>query len=665
MTKGGEGKRQGSPQAPARKPRRKRKAASGEASHWGWRVAYGATLTCVWCAVIVAGVLAFFAADLPSTEGLRRQDTTHAVTLLDAKGRLIARRGIDAGMPVTLADLPPFVPQAVIATEDRRFYSHFGVDLWGLGRAAWVNMEAGHIVQGGSTITQQLAKNLFLQPERTFSRKVQEALLAVYLEMSFSKDEILALYLNRVYFGAGAYGIDAASRRYFNKPAAKLSMIEGAILAGLLKAPTRYSPVNGIELAQARATLVLDAMVEAGFINAAQKDEAIRTQPKLATAPTIQGNQYFADWVMEHLPGFVGRPASDLVVQTTLDLDMQRAAETAVQNTLYDKGPGTGAEQGALIAMTTNGAVRAMVGGRSYMQSEFNRATLARRQPGSAFKPFVFLTALENGRTPASRVVDAAVTYRGWTPENFDEKHEGEMSLTQALARSINTIAVRLCLELGPENVAATARRLGISSPLVAVPSLALGTSEVTLTELTNAYLPFATAGRGAIAHGIQSVRTVKGEVLYARAGSGPGQVIDANEAGAMNRMLSEAMRTGTGKSAALSSRPAAGKTGTSQEFRDAWFIGYTGQLVTGVWVGNDEAKPMKKVTGGTIPAQIWKTFMEAATANDPVVALPGTNIADEAPRVAANDAGTSAFDQLLSSLFEAKPAAKPKPTTN
>ncbi len=660
MAKGGEGKRQ-MPQDPARRPRRKRKAAGGEPPHWGWRVAYYATLTCVWSGVIIAGVLAFFAADLPSTEGLRRHDTTHAVTLLDAKGRLIARRGIDGGMPVTLADLPAYVPQAVIATEDRRFYSHFGVDPWGLGRALWVNFEAGRVVQGGSTITQQLAKNLFLEPQRTMTRKVQEALLAVYLEMSFSKDEILALYLNRVYFGAGAYGIDAASRRYFNKPASKLTMIEGAILAGLLKAPTRYSPVNGIELAQQRATLVLDAMVEAGFISAAEKDDAIRTRPKLATAPTIQGNQYFADWVMERLPHFVGRPAVDLVVQTTLDLDMQRQAEAAVQDVLRDKGPGTGAEQGALIAMNTNGAVRAMVGGRSYMQSEFNRATLARRQPGSAFKPFVFLTALENGRTPASRVMDAAVTYRGWTPENFDEKHEGEVSLTQALARSINTVAVRLCLELGPENVAATAHRLGITSPLNSVPSLALGTSEVTLTELTNAYLPFATAGRGAIAHGIVSVRAVNGDVLYARRGSGPGEVIDPAAAGAMNWMLSEAMRTGTGKSAALSSRPAAGKTGTSQEFRDAWFVGYTGQLVTGVWVGNDAAQPMKKVTGGTIPAAIWKNFMESATANDPVVALPGTNIVDEAPQVATNE-GTSAFDQLLSSLFEGKPEPKPKP---
>jgi penicillin-binding protein 1A len=658
MSKGGEGKRP-EPQAPARRPRKKKKA--GGEPHWGWRAAYYATLTFVWCGVIIAGVLAYFAADLPSTEGLRRHDTSHAVTLLDVKGRLIARRGIDGGMPVSLADLPAYVPQAVIATEDRRFYSHWGVDPWGLGRALWVNFEAGRVVQGGSTITQQLAKNLFLEPQRTMSRKVQEALLALYLEMSFSKDEIMALYLNRVYFGAGAYGIDAASRRYFNKPASKLTIIEAAILAGLLKAPTKYSPVHGIELAQQRATLVLDAMVQAGYISASQKDDAMRTRPKLATAPTVQGNQYFADWVMERLPHFVGRPESDLVVQTTLDLDLQREAEGAVQDVLQARGPAANAEQGSLIAMATDGAVRAMVGGRSYMQSEFNRATLARRQPGSAFKPFVYLTAIENGRTPASRVVDAPVTYRNWTPQNFDEKYQGEMSLTDALARSINTIAVKLCLELGPETVAATAHRLGITSPLTAVPSLALGTSEVTLFELTKAYVPFAAGGRGAIAHGIESVRAVNGDVLYARRGSGLGDVIEAPAAGAINRMLSEAMRTGTGKSAALPGRPAAGKTGTTQDFKDAWFIGYTGQLVTGVWVGNDSAQPMRKITGGTLPAAIWKTFTQAATANDPVVTLPGTDVVDGTPQVATNE-GTSAFDQLLSSLFEGKPDDKPKP---
>jgi penicillin-binding protein 1A len=656
MTKGGNGKRR-TPRSSARKARPEGDAP--EKGHGrGLRIAYGVTLVMVWVGVGIATVLAFFAADLPSTEGLWRQERTHAVTLLDANGRMIARRGIDAGLPVTLKDLPAFVPQAVLASEDRRYYSHFGLDLWGLGRAAWVNMQAGHVVQGGSTITQQLAKNLFLKPERTYGRKIQEALLAVYLEMSFSKDEILALYLNRVYFGAGAYGIDAAARRYFNKPASKLTLIEAAILAGLLKAPTRYSPVNGIELAQMRASLVLAAMVDVGYITADDRDTALRTRPKLATAAEIQGNQYFADWVMEQLPGLVGRPDTDLVVETTLDLNMQRSAEDAVVKMLREKAPGT--TQGALIAMTTDGAVRAMVGGRSYMMSEFNRATQAKRQPGSAFKPFVYLTALEAGRTPSSRVVDAPVTYRGWTPANYTEKHDGEMTMTEALARSINTVAVRLCLELGPESVAQTAHRLGIGSDLAAVPSLALGTSEVTLAEMVDAYVPFATGGRGAIAHGVNRVASIGGDVLYQRSGSGLGQLASAQATGAMNRMLSEVMRTGTGKIAALSTRPSAGKTGTSQDFKDAWFIGYTRQLVAGVWVGNDNNEPMgKEIRGGTLPALMWKSFMERATAGQPALPLPGTDVVD-APSDADDD--SSAFDRLLAGLFDESNASQPQP---
>ena len=660
MAKGGNGKRR-SPRSSARKARPEADEPEDGRGRSGWRIAYGVLLVAIWLGVGVAALLAFFAADLPSTEGLWRQERTHAVTLLDANGRVIARRGIDSGLPVTLQDLPPFVPQAVLASEDRRYYSHFGLDPWGLARAAWVNMEAGRVVQGGSTITQQLAKNLFLKPERTYSRKIQEALLAVYLEMSFSKDEILALYLNRVYFGAGAYGIDAAARRYFNKPASKLTLIEAAILAGLLKAPTRYSPVNGIELAQERAGLVLAAMVDVGFISADERDTALRTRPKLATGAEIQGNQYFADWVMEQLPGLVGRPDSDLVVDTTLDLNMQRSAEDAVIKTLRAKA--TGSEQGALVAMTTDGAVRAMVGGRSYMMSEFNRATQAKRQPGSAFKPFVFLTALEAGRSPSSHVVDAPVTYRGWTPENYSEKHEGEMTMTEALSRSVNTVAVRLCLELGPESVAQTARRMGIVSDLAAVPSLALGTSEVTLAELANAYVPFATGGRGAIAHGVKRVSAIGGEVLYERTGSGLGQLVSAQAAGAMNRMLSEAMRSGTGKAAAMSSRPAAGKTGTSQDFKDAWFIGYTRQLVAGVWVGNDNNVPMgKAIRGGTLPAAMWKSFMERATAGQPVLPLPGTDVVD-APSVANGD--TSAFDRLLAGLFDDPNEANAKARQN
>jgi penicillin-binding protein 1A len=640
----GNGKRRGGTRA-----QRAEAAEDAAAPTRGWRLLHRAAVAGVWLSLFVAGLLAYFAADLPSTDGLRRQDSAHAVTLLDANGRIIARRGIDSGLPVAIGDLPPYVAQAVLASEDRRFYSHFGLDLWGLGRAAFVNMQEGRIVQGGSTITQQLAKNLFLEPERTYSRKIQEALLAVYLEMSFSKDEILAIYLNRVYFGAGAYGLDAAARRYFNKPASRLTLVEAAILAGLLKAPTRYSPVNGIELAQARARIVLQAMVDVGYIDEAARDEALHTRPKLATGPAVSGNQYFADWIMEQLPGLVGRPDTDIVVETTLDLGLQRLAEDAVIKTLREKGAAD--TQGALIAMTPDGAVKAMVGGRSYMMSEFNRATQAKRQPGSAFKPFVFLTALEAGRTPMSRVTDAKVTYRGWTPANYSDTYEGDMTLGDALAKSVNTVAVQLCLELGPETVASTARRMGILSDLAAVPSLALGTSEVTLLELANAYVPFATGGRGAIAHGVKRVKGIDGGVLYERSGSGLGPLVDADVAGAMNRMLIKAVRTGTGKAALLADRPSAGKTGTSQDFKDAWFIGYTRQLVAGVWVGNDANQAMSKsIRGGTLPATMWKSFMTRAMAGKPAQPLPGDDVIDPPE---ADDG--SAFDDLLAGLFEDK----------
>ncbi|MBL8782063.1 MAG: PBP1A family penicillin-binding protein [Alphaproteobacteria bacterium] len=654
----GNGKRRSPRRSSARKARPEAYDDEDEGAGKRWSLLHGIAVAAVWVGVLVAGTLAYFAADLPSTEGLWRQEKTQAVTLLDAGGRAISRRGIDSGLPVTLKDLPPHVAQAVLASEDRRFYSHFGLDFWGLGRAAWVNMQAGRVVQGGSTITQQLAKNLFLKPERTYGRKIQEALLAVYLEMSFSKDEILALYLNRVYFGAGAYGIDAASRRYFNKPASRLTLVEAAILAGLLKAPTRYSPVNGIELAQSRANVVLQSMVEVGYIDKAARDEALHTRPKLATGQSVQGNQYFADWVMEQLPGLVGRPGTDIVVETTLDLQLQRAAEDAVVKTLREKASPNA--QGALVAMTTDGAVKAMVGGRAYMMSEFNRATQAKRQPGSAFKPFVYLAAMEAGRSPASHMVDAQVTYRGWTPANYSGTYEGDMTLTDALSRSVNTVAVKLCLELGPETVAQTARRLGIVSDLAAVPSLALGTSEVSLIELVNGYVPFATGGRGAIPHGITRVTSIAGEVLYERVGSGLGNVTTAEAAGAVNRMLMQAVRTGTGKAAALDGRPTAGKTGTSQDFKDAWFVGYTRQMVAGVWVGNDANLPMgKEIRGGTLPATMWKSFMVQAMAGQPIMPLPGSDVVDQPEE--GDDA--SAFDELLAGLFsDSKPEAA---TTN
>ena len=596
-----------------------------------WSIGYTILVCAVWGVIGLAGMLAFFAKDLPSTEGLWQQDKSQAVTLLDVNGRVIARRGIAVGERVTVKMLPAHVAEAVLASEDRRFYSHFGVDGWGLGRAAWVNFQSGRVVQGGSTITQQLAKNLFLKPERTLVRKLQEALLALYLEASFSKDDILSLYLNKVYFGAGAYGIDAAARRYFNKSASNLSLVESAILAGLLKAPTRYSPMNGSDLAWDRATVVLQAMVESGYISSDVREDALHTRPKFVSTDSTQGNQYFTDWVMDQIGELVGRSRSDLVVETTFDLNLQRSAEDAVLSEL--NVPGREDMQGALVAMTGDGSVRAMVGGRTYAQSVFNRATTAKRQPGSAFKPFVYLAALEGGMTPASPVVDQPTEYHGWSPANFTPGFEGEMTLGDALAKSVNTVAVQLCIRFGFGAVAERARRLGITSELSPVASLALGTSEVSLSELVTAYTPFSNGGFGSIAHGVIRVRSTSGQLLYERSGSGVGRVVSALNVGQMNLMLSGAVKSGTGKLSALRVRPSAGKTGTTQDFKDAWFVGYTRQLVAGVWLGSDQGRTMgKDIRGGTVPATIWKRFMDKATSGQPVAALAHIELAKAAP---------------------------------
>lgn len=614
------------------------------------RIAYTLTLVIVWSVVGLAGLLAFIAKDLPSTEGLIGGENSQTVTFLDVHGKVIARRGRLSQAFVTVDDLPPHVMQAVIASEDRRFRSHFGIDPRGLARAFWVNLHEGRVVQGGSTLTQQLAKNLFLRPDRTMFRKVQEAVLALYLEASFSKDEILSLYLNKVYFGAGAEGIDEAARRYFNKPASSLSLIESAILAGLLKAPSRYSPANGNDLALSRSRVVLQAMLETGAITQAQYSEALRTRPKFAPSLFGKGSVYFVDWVQSQLQDLIGSTDKNIVVETTLDLGLQRQAEEAVMGVLA--GPQREALQAAMLAMAPDGALRAMIGGRENGQGLFNRATLARRQPGSAFKPFVYLAALEAGATPETVVIDQPVKYKDWKPENFTPGYEGEMTFSDALAKSVNTVAVQLCLQESPEAVAAVARRLGIVSDLAAFPSLALGASEVTLAELVTAYAPFASGGDGAIMYGVRRIRTQAGDVLYARSGSGMGRVVDAIHVGQMNRMLMQAVRTGTGKEANLGARPAAGKTGTTQDYKDAWFIGYTRQLVAGVWIGSDRGPANGvRITGGTLPAQAWRAFMQRASAHQPIMPLPGLDqVEADAP---SGVASTSAFDELLGQILK------------
>jgi penicillin-binding protein 1A len=582
-----------------------------------------AVLLLLWTAIIGGGVLGYFALTLPDTSQLTRAERRPSATILAGDGSLLTTFGDLFGQPLTLREMSPYLPKAVIATEDRRFYSHFGVDPIGLLRAALANFTAGHVVQGGSTITQQLAKNLFLTPERSLPRKIRETLLALWLEHRFTKDEILEIYLNRVYLGAGTYGVDAAAHRYFGKSARRTNLYESAAIAGLLKAPTRFNPTRDREQAAARTARVLANMVEAGIVSESQVATAVKegtSRPAVATAES--GARYFADWIAEQLSDFAGTGSGDLTVTTTLDPVLQTEAEAAVAETIARDGPKAAVSQGALVAMSPDGAVRAMVGGRDYSGSQFNRATQAQRQPGSAFKPFVYLAGLEAGLRPSDQFVDAPVRIGNWQPRDYTGRYQGEMTLAEGLAQSINTIAVQVAQRAGIRKVIAAAHRLGISSDLAPDMSLALGTGEVNLLELVSAYAPFANGGLGVWPHGIAEIRDSDGKVVFQRAGSGLGRVMSLELAGTMNEMLSAVIGHGTGRSAALP-RPAAGKTGTTQDYRDAWFIGYTADLVAGVWLGNDDNSPANKVTGGSLPALTWRRFMLAATRGMPVRPLP------------------------------------------
>ena len=572
----------------------------------------------IWGALAVGGIAAYYGYQLPDPDHLVQATRRPSVQLLTADGQIFATSGDLRGDTVQVADMPVHLIHAILATEDRRFYSHFGLDLIGLARAAVTNLRAGRVVQGGSTITQQVAKNLFLTSERTLRRKVQELLLALWLERRYDKDRILALYLNRVYLGAGTYGVDAAARKYFGKPARRASLIESAVIAGLLKAPSRYSPARDADLARQRATQVLDNMVAAGHIERRQADAA-KVAP-MAAGPTIasgQGSRYFADWLIDQAFDYSDAGDRDLIVTTTLDRRLQRIAENEVERLLAGAGRQQGASQAALVALAPDGAVRAMIGGRDYADSQFNRATRALRQPGSAFKPFVFLAALENGMTPDSPVDDTPVTIKGWSPANFDHRYRGRITLAEAAAQSVNTVAVKLGEQVGWRRVIQVARRLGITSELDGAPSMPLGTSEVTLIELTSAYGSLASGGFGVIPYGIAEIRIAGGEVIFRRAGSGLGPVVAPDKLGELNRMLQGVIERGTGRAAQIG-RPAAGKTGTSQSFRDAWFVGYTADFVAGVWLGNDDTAVMPGingagVTGGGLPARLWAAFMTQA----------------------------------------------------
>ena len=550
------------------------------------------------------------------------------MTYLDAYGELLATRGAYHGDPVTLEELPPYLVNAFLATEDRRFYRHYGVDPRGIARALFVNWRAGRLVQGGSTITQQLAKNLFLNGDRTANRKFREVLYAVWLERHLTKDEILALYLNRIYMGAGTYGVGAAAEFYFDKKAGEVTLAEAAMLAGLPKAPTKYSPKSNLESAQTRAADVLKNLVEARYLKKDEIAEALENpaQLDLADRAQLHALQYFFDYVHELLPTLIDQVDEDLVITTTLDTRLQHKAEGAMAGVFKENGDAALLKvgQGALIAYGPDGAVRAMVGGRSYTDSQFNRSVQAMRQPGSAFKPFVYVAALEKGFSPDDILVDEPVKIGTWEPTNYAGTYAGRVTLRQALAGSINTVAAQLIEQVSPETVVETASRLGIRSNLPAIYSLALGTAQVSLEELTGAFLAFPNEGLSVSPHAILRIETSLGEVRYEYEAPQAEQVMTREIAREMNGMMYQVIQSGTGRRARLGGRPAAGKTGTSQDWRDAWFVGYTHDLVAGVWVGNDDESPMERVTGGGLPAQIWKDFMLAAHEGVKVSAIPG-----------------------------------------
>ena len=547
------------------------------------RLAYWTLVVGLWVAIGGAGLVAWVGAHLPPIQSLEIPKRPPSIQIVDFQGRALARRGDLAGAPLPLKELPSYVPRAFIAIEDRRFYEHSGIDPYGIGRALIANVLHRGVAQGGSTITQQLAKNLFLTQERTITRKLQEALLAIWLERKFSKTQILELYLNRVYFGSGAYGIEQASQHYFGKSARQITVAEAALLAGVVKSPSRLAPTRNFDGAEKRAKAVLAAMAELKFISHSTERTALGRPPRIVAQANTGSVNYVADWVMDALNDTLGRVEEDITVQTTIDANLQANAEKALTDELAQRGDKSGVGQGALVAMTPDGSVRALVGGRNYADSQFNRAVSAKRQPGSAFKAFIYLTAIEHGLTPDSVREDRPINVKGWQPENYSHEYFGPVTLTKALALSLNTVSVRLTLEFTPLAVIRTAYRLGIASKLEPNASIALGTSEVSMLELVGAYATFANGGYALVPHVVQKITAANGKVLYARKTGQLGRIVEARYVAMMNQMMAETLTIGTAHKAALPNWPAAGKTGTSQDFRDAWFIGYTAHLVTGV----------------------------------------------------------------------------------
>ena len=572
---------------------------------------------------LLPSFLGLFAAPLDPSINLYAVNRPIAFTFLDAEGDDVGHRGAVVGERLKLEDMPPYLPAAFIAMEDRRFYSHNGIDPRGLLRALFLDLRAGHWVAGGSTIAQQTAKIVYTHQERTVSRKLTELMDAAGLEKSLSKKQILALYLNRIYLGSAAYGVDGAAHVYFGVSARHLSLAQAAMLAALTKAPSVFSPRRDLQAAQQRASLVLDSMVETGAITAAEATEARAHPANVMDRTETDARNYFLDIAADQAKGLAqAAPNQDLIVHTTLEPRLQEGARRAVTRVIDRYGKHDRVHQAAVVMMKPDGAVTALLGGVDYQGSSFNRATQAHRQPGSSFKPFVYLTALEQGISPWDERDDQAVDIDGYKPQNFGGHYYGTLDLADALAHSVNTITVNLGQEVGIKNVVATAKRMGIASPLEANASLALGTSEVTPLELTGSYAVFANGGLRVAPYFVTEVDTEGGKVLYRRVPPRPERIIASSVNRDLVAMLWNVMVAGTGTSASLAPREAAGKTGTTQNSQDAWFVGFTTDYVTGVWVGNDDNSPTRGVTGGTLPAQIWKSAMLTAEKGLPLKPL-------------------------------------------
>ena len=589
-------------------------------------------------------LFAFAAKDLPDPDTLRARSRPVSVKILDRYGREIMTRGATVERDVNLEDLPFHIPMTILAAEDKRFYNHIGIDPIGILRAALANMKTGHYAEGGSTITQQLSRNVFLSTDKTLKRKAQEVILSIWLERDYTKTELLELYLSRIYFGQGAWGFEAASQRYFNKSAKDLSLAEAAVMAGLLKGPSAYNPVSNLDKARARMGVILDVMESQNLLGPDVKAMALAETLTIYKPKIDHSAQYFIDWIWPVISDYIGTPDEDIIIKTTLDLKAQAYAQNALTAQL---APERGAAQGALISLDGTGGVIAMIGGADYQNSQFNRAAQAQRQPGSAFKPFVYLAALRAGLSPWSQRNNNPITLGNWSPENFNGKYGGQMTLHQAFARSTNMVAIALSEEIGLEAVIKTAEQFGIHK-LKPFPSLSLGAQPMTPLALTESYLPFANWGKKEKAYGILSITTPNGRPLYHHNAPLGEQILSHKELSDMNFMMRETVKNGTARRAAITGHDIGGKTGTTNDFRDAWFIGYRPDIVTGIWVGADDNSAMTKVTGGTIPAMIFRDYMTKQLKDYPKTPLP----VSRAPQwVTQNDSLTSLLDQIQRQL--------------